>query len=688
MQALPPPGSRVAFYSRYSTSLQNYSSIEGQERINKAFADQQGWIETGRYSDAERSGTTTLGRDGLFQMLAAAERQEFDVLLVEDLDRTSRNAADMHRIAEDLEALDIVFCTVANGVVTDMELAFKAVQNQQFIKQNVAKSKRGQEQAVVSGRMSGSITYGYRKVIAHDARGEPINGLREIDPDKAAIINRIHQDFDAGKTTFEICRALNAEGVPGARGKLWRPGALLGNRHGSIGILRNPMYIGEYQFRKTSRKRRKGQTKTRFTSAAERIIVQHPKLAIVDKALWDRNQARLAASYDKPFHTKRKVRYLFTGKVVCGECGQSCLVTDGKFVCTGRQQKGVCDNSRRVPRLAVERTVVQKIRETMRGADLIGPCLEAYREEVAHARSEYEARTAGASTRLKEIDQTISNLMVQLGAATEASYVSQAIQAKIEQLGAEKRRIEREVAAAPVAPSLDLSTEAVLARIDNTLDNLQQALGGEDREAARATEVIQRLVDRLVLKPTPGTLTDGRGAGDMTVTVEGPLAALIDLADLDIDRVAKNGHRPTFILDNASSVFSFCYVLEWADPRLDAVRADLPAILRLLDTADAPVSMNAIMDALDEDDLIQGRDVEQPLRLRARNAVAHLQSHGYVRHVGKGRHGFGYVSCLRGLSDEDWKARVQTPPMTQTIPSISLSAPEATPVVIGRRKSS
>ena len=133
-------------------------------------------------------------------MLAAAERGEFEVLLVEDIDRTSRDAADMHQIAKELDELDIVLCTVASGVVTDIELAFKAVQNQQFIKQNIQKSKRGQELAVSQGRMSGSIAYGYRKVVTMDARAEPINGIREIDPERAAIVQRIHKEFDAGRT--------------------------------------------------------------------------------------------------------------------------------------------------------------------------------------------------------------------------------------------------------------------------------------------------------------------------------------------------------------------------------------------------------------------------------------------------------------------------------------------------------
>ena len=41
---------------------------------------------------------------------------------------------------------------IAGGVVTKIELAFKAVQNEEFIKQNAFKSKRGQELAVSQGR--------------------------------------------------------------------------------------------------------------------------------------------------------------------------------------------------------------------------------------------------------------------------------------------------------------------------------------------------------------------------------------------------------------------------------------------------------------------------------------------------------------------------------------------------------
>lgn len=683
MRAMPPPGSRVAFYSRYSTDRQNQTSIDGQERLCGGYAAERRWVEFNRFSDSERSGTTTMGRAGLFEMLAAAERGEFDVLLVEDIDRTSRDAADMHQIAKELDELDIVICTVAGGVVSDIELAFKAVQNQQFIKQNVLKSKRGQELAVSQGRMSGSVPYGYRKINKLDARGEPINGLREPHPERAAIVNRIHEEFDAGRTTFEICARLNAEGVPGPRGKDWRPGALLGNRHAGTGILRNPIYVGEYQFRKTARRRRKGRMKMRFTAQSERMITQHPELAIVNQELWDRNQTRLVENFDRPFYTKRKVEYVFTGKVRCGVCNSTCIVTSGKYVCTGRQQKGICSNPRRVPREAVETSIFDRIKVHVLNTAVLGPALAAFREEVERARADHSGRVESQAARLKEIEQRVTNLMVQLGSAGETSFASQMLMDELERLGAEKRRLEQQARQAPPRPPLGGDVKAIISSISGTLDDLHQALQADDAEASRAKELLRALITRIVLTPTPGSVTDGRGAGDMTVTVEGPIAALINLADLSVDRVTKHGHRPMFILGNATSVWTFSYVLEWRDPRLATVRADLPTLARLLDEADVPVSMTKMAEALGDAGTTTGPDADRSPERRAVNAVTYLQTRGFTRCVNMKGPATGYVWNERGLSDAEWKARIVEPPMTQTMPVMRISPPEAVVVVVG-----
>ncbi|EAP90301.1 Site-specific recombinase and resolvase superfamily protein [Oceanicaulis alexandrii HTCC2633] len=680
MQSMPPSGSRVAFYSRYSTDRQNQNSIDGQERLCANYASERGWREVGRYSDAERSGTTTHGRAGLFKMLQAAELGEFDVLLVEDIDRASRDAADMHFIAKQLEELEVVLCTVSGGVVSDIELAFKAVQNQQFIKQNVAKSKRGQELAISQGRMSGSVAYGYRKVAKFDDRGEPINGLREIDPDKAEIVQRIHHEFDAGRTTFEICKTLNAEGVPSPKGKLWRPGALLGNRQGGIGILRNPIYIGQFQFRKTHRRFRKGEVKMTFKSETERLISDHPELRIIDQELWDRNQARLAEHLDRPFFRKKRNRFAFSGMVFCGECGSTAIVSGGKYLCTGRRDKGICTNTRRVFREAVEETVFQKIKQHILDTAVLGPALDAFRDEVQRAHADQAEKLESQTAALQDVEARISNLTDQLSNASESVYASQMLIKKLDQLGAEKRQLETQIQRTP--PPVPIGeTDEIIAAISDTIDELSANLQADEAEAARAKELLRGLVSRIVLTPI-GPQKDGRGSGDLRVTVEGPIANLIDLSDLSTDRVTKNGHRPMFELDNANFVWTFSYELQWEDTRLDTVRSDLEIIGRLLDEADVPVSMDVIVEALAEEDESQGVVADRSPAHRARNAVAYLQDQALTRCINVRSADTGYVWNERHLTDAEWKARIAEPPVTRTIPVIRVLPPEAVVVLV------
>lgn len=138
-----------------------------------------------------------------------------------------------------------------------------------------------------------------------------------------------------------------------------------------------------------------------------------------------------------------------------------------------------------------------------------------------------------------------------------------------------------------------------------------------------------------------------------------------------------------FILGNAIDVWSFSYVLEWRDPRLATVRADLPIISRLLDEADVPVSMDSMAQALAEAGPTTGPDTERSPDQRARNAVSYLQEQGFTRCINMRSPDTGYVWNDRGLSDADWKARIAQPPMTQTIPVIRLSPPEAVVVVVG-----
>lgn len=115
MSALPPPGTLYVHYSRCSTDHQTFRSIEDQQTLCRAYAERHGWVEVRAYYDAARSGATMVGRVGLLDMLAAADRGEFGLILVEDLDRLSGSPSHAHRLLDDLKTLGVVVHAVDVG---------------------------------------------------------------------------------------------------------------------------------------------------------------------------------------------------------------------------------------------------------------------------------------------------------------------------------------------------------------------------------------------------------------------------------------------------------------------------------------------------------------------------------------------------------------------------------------------
>jgi DNA invertase Pin-like site-specific DNA recombinase len=686
MNAMPPPGSTVAIYCRYSTKHQDYRSIEGQISLCKAYAERHGWVVVGVYYDAERSGTTLVGRTGFFEMMAAAEREEFQVYLTEDIDRASRDAADTHALAKTLKELDIVLCTVSGGVVSDLEVAFKAVQNAEYVKQNTEKTKRGQRQTVVSGRVSGSVTYGHRKVHKIDERGRPINGLRELDPERVEIVRRIFRDYDAGVSTLDICKALNADGVPSPRGVHWTSGVLTGSSGASLGILRNKFYIGEFHWGRTRRKRKQGKIKVRATLQSERLINRHPELAIIDGDMFERVQARLERGGVGPFQSQRRADYLFSGRYVCGECGQPYVVMNRRLGCTGKTLKGICNNSRRVPREQVEDAVLERVKAHLLLPELLEPCLEAYRAEAERAFAEHSVNADQGRRRLKDVEQRINNLVGQLGDPKESPFAKKVVMEEIDRLESERQRLEREAKREPrpVGPALD--AVSVVNALKTKLNQFRTSLELDDREAARARESLRDLVEEIVISPAPGTAVDGRGAGPVMITVRGRLAELLALSDIPINRNIQHEPRTETLLDSSIIGFKFSFALDYRDPRRRQVFADLPVLAHVLDHADAPATSAMLLDALAENGrLIEGSDRTPDDRLRY--ALEFLSTTGQARAVRIGPSKSGWVWNSIGLSDASWKARANDPPLAKRTPAIRLGAPTAVVVVIGDTKS-
>src|SRR5437867_2773244 len=95
---------RAAIYVRYSSENQRESSLQDQERSCRQEAERLGYTVVKVYSDAALSGQLNGDqRPGYQAMQDAAKRREFDVLIVDDSSRLSRDTSDALRTLKRLE---------------------------------------------------------------------------------------------------------------------------------------------------------------------------------------------------------------------------------------------------------------------------------------------------------------------------------------------------------------------------------------------------------------------------------------------------------------------------------------------------------------------------------------------------------------------------------------------------------
>ena len=108
---------RAAIYARFSTDLQNERSIEDQIALCRSYAQRERLEVVHVFEDRARSGGSVLGREGLMELMECARNKGFDVLVVEALDRLSRDMEDLAGIHKRLSFLGIEIRAVHEGAV-------------------------------------------------------------------------------------------------------------------------------------------------------------------------------------------------------------------------------------------------------------------------------------------------------------------------------------------------------------------------------------------------------------------------------------------------------------------------------------------------------------------------------------------------------------------------------------------
>jgi DNA invertase Pin-like site-specific DNA recombinase len=88
--------------------MQNEKSSEDQAAQNRALAASRGWTISDEFTDESRSGRRSRNRPNFNRMIEEALVRRPKMIIVEDISRLCRNAAEMHVIAQRLGEAGIV----------------------------------------------------------------------------------------------------------------------------------------------------------------------------------------------------------------------------------------------------------------------------------------------------------------------------------------------------------------------------------------------------------------------------------------------------------------------------------------------------------------------------------------------------------------------------------------------------
>lgn len=493
---------RIAIYARFSTDRQRETSLEDQARVCQTYAQSRGWpVAHGTYSDEGISGSTPVGqRQGGARLIADALAGRFEMLIVEGLDRLSRDQVEQERTVRRLEHRGIRIIGVADGYDSEsagrkIHRTMRGLINEIYLDDLRHKTHRGLAGQLARGGHAGGLSYGYRSVPA----GE-IHKL-EIVASEAEIVRWIHRQYADGWSVQRIASDLNARGIKSGRGSTWAVSAIYGSPAKGSGVLCNELYIGRVVWNRSQWvKDPESGKRTRIERPRDEWHVEErPELRIISEELWAAVRERMGRPTGQGGSTGngRPPRTLFGGLLCCGACGGAVVATSGRhYGCTTRKDRGaaVCSGVSAF-RKDVDTTILNMIRNDLRAPESLAALKASIGEILRDRQQSVMSHTASSSGRRKELEAEIQHLVDAIATVG----ISPALRDRLKQAESELARL---TAIQPTDITLrTISAADVLALYPKALDDLTSLL---QSDVQKARELLRRLIGSPVLRAEAG----------------------------------------------------------------------------------------------------------------------------------------------------------------------------------------
>ena len=309
---------RVAAYCRVSTGMDDQLiSLETQKtHYTDLIGSNPEWEYAGLYYDEGISGTSKEKRPALMQMIEDCEAGKIDRIMTKSLSRFARNTTDCLELTRKLLDLGItIYFEKENLDTGSMEselllsiMSSLAEDESLSIAENEKWSIRKQFE---NGTFKISYApYGYS---VHD-------GKMIINEDEAKWVRWIFSEAMNGKTSNAIATQLNKMRVPSRRSNHWTSTTIRS-------MLTNEKYIGACLFQKSysdfqfKRHNNHGERDQFYVEGHHAAIVSQEDFNAVGALIEQRAHEKGIKKRDN--HSL--IRYPFSRKLVCGDCGATLI---------------------------------------------------------------------------------------------------------------------------------------------------------------------------------------------------------------------------------------------------------------------------------------------------------------------------------------------------------------------------
>lgn len=318
---------KIAIYARYSCEKQSDTSLEDQIRRCQDLARRHGLIadDADVFTDAAITGTDKgdLARDGYRRLRQDWDSGKFDVVLVDEFSRLSRDPVEQAILLKRLENNRRVRLITADGIDTQdpdwqLRLGLQGLLAQHESRKLRHRVDRGMVGQLERGYMIATPAYGYDLHREYDAHGEHIGSRWRINPKEATVVQQVFAQREAGQSMHQIAAWLNSNGILCSRkarnadGGYWRPSRVKG-------LLQNPIYKGIFVWHGSTTYANKMKALGLPISTKE---YARPELRLVSDECWERcnNRTISRSGYGGGTH-------VLSGLLTCGSCGGTLVLS-------------------------------------------------------------------------------------------------------------------------------------------------------------------------------------------------------------------------------------------------------------------------------------------------------------------------------------------------------------------------